>query len=52
MTTGTDRIQAIFQDARALQADALETLAATPPVGQDGAQDQALPGEWFIEVQG
>ena len=27
MTTGTDRIQAIFQDARSLQADALEMLA-------------------------
>ena len=27
MTTGTDRIQAIFQDARELQADALEMLA-------------------------
>ena len=27
MTTGTDRIQAIFQDARDLQADALEMLA-------------------------
>ena len=27
MTTGTDRIQAIFQDARGLQADALEMLA-------------------------
>ena len=27
MTTGTDRIQAIFQDARELQADALELLA-------------------------
>ena len=26
MTTGTDRIQAIFQDARELQADALEML--------------------------
>ena len=27
MTTGTDRIQAIFRDARDLQADALEMLA-------------------------
>ena len=27
MTTGTDRIQAIFRDARELQADALEMLA-------------------------
>ena len=27
MTAGTDRIQAIFQDARDLQADALEMLA-------------------------
>ena len=27
MTTGTDRIQIIFQDARVLQADALEMLA-------------------------
>ena len=27
MTTGTDRIEAIFQDARELQADALEMLA-------------------------
>ena len=27
MTTGTDRIQAIFEDARVLQADALEMLA-------------------------
>ena len=27
MTTGTDRIQAIFQDARELQADALEMLS-------------------------
>ena len=27
MTTGTDRIQAIFDDARELQADALEMLA-------------------------
>ena len=26
MTTGTDRSQAIFQDARELQADALEML--------------------------
>ena len=28
MTTGTDRIPAIFQDARELQADALEMLAS------------------------
>ena len=27
MTAGTDRIQAIFQDARELQANALEMLA-------------------------
>ena len=27
MTAGTDRIQSIFQDARGLQADALEMLA-------------------------
>ena len=27
MTTGTDRIQAIFQDARDFQPDALEMLA-------------------------
>ena len=27
MTTSTDRVQAIFQDARELQADALEMLS-------------------------
>ena len=56
MTTGTDRIEAIFQDARELQADALEMLAeggsATPPRRLGARRSgQATRSSWHRPVR-